>query len=154
MPKPKTAKLTLEILNDDGSKTIVTTEDLDASKLREKHGYRPQSENDPDHIVIGMKDPLYDEERDYFRRRNRWTNQYLDLPPLDTHFFMNLQLEPVKKNGPVYHIQKIEAPDTRVIMMYVGGEPKLCYWTEEDAQEIAARLLHMDTIYFFLDIPS
>jgi len=149
MAKPKTATLKLEIVNDDGSKTIVTTANLDASKLREKHGYS-RNENDPDHIVIGMSDPYADDD-DFFSRRRHYVDRLLDRP-FESHFFLNLRLEPVKKGETVYTIEKIDPPVTRVVMALRQGKPELQTLTESEAAGMADLYdgLHM----FLLDVPS
>lgn len=153
MPSPKTATLRLEIVNDDGSKTVVTTAELDASNLPHNRHTRPT--DSPEHIVIGMKDPFYDES-DWFERRDRWVDdnfRRFRISSPETHFSLQLQLPPVKSGEHVYTIQTIEAPDTRVIMMYHPGTNKaqLTSWKESD---VLANAEHWrDTIYFFLDIP-
>jgi len=153
MPKPKTAKLTLEITNDDGSKTRIVTADLDASKLRE-NSRKP--EDDPDHIVLGMKDPWYDES-DYFERRDRWVTDTLRIPTFpDSHFFLDLQLEPVKKGSAVYTIEKIEAPATNIVMIFNANKPVMCAFDEKVAAEKAENFGTSGPyapIYFLLDIP-
>lgn len=150
MPKPKTAKLTLEIVNDDGSKEIITTEDLDASRLKDF----PHTEKDYDHVVMGMEDPFYDED-DYFTRRDQWVHDFLRVPKPDSHFFMRLRLEPVDKTKHVYHIRKVEAPDTSVVMIFNANRPVVCNFNELKAQRKAEAFgTGPDApIYFLLDIP-
>lgn len=151
MPKPKTATVTLEILNDDGSRSIVKSSELDASKIPDKSQYA--SERDPSHMLVGMVDPWRDEDSDWYLRRDRWVDNMVRLQPRESHFFLNVQLEPVNPNGAFYTIQEIEAPATRVVLCYTGGDPIVCTWSEKDVQKKAAEMLHFGVIYFFLDIP-
>ena len=57
MPSPKTATLRLEIVNDDGSKTIVTTSMLDASNLP-SWGGRDAS---PECVSVRMVVPYFED---------------------------------------------------------------------------------------------
>jgi hypothetical protein len=149
MPKPKTATLTLEIVNDDGSKTVVTTADLDASRLPGDH-IRSSEEvlENPSHILLGMEDP--------YRKSNYDMGYVYDyarfLSPVEDHFALNLRLPAVEKGVTVYTITEIEAPLTRVVMCaHRSGTISFTKWTEEDAQKRAEEFPHI--LYFFLDIP-
>lgn len=144
----KTAKVTIEIINEDGGKTIVTTELLDASKLPAFGRSRDRK----DHIEIGMKDPFYDPD-DWRQRKERWIDDLRSMPSTPSHFHLDLQLPPVKKTGPVYQIQTIDPPLTRLVMMYNPGSRRaqVVKWTEEEIQDRAEE--YEGSIYFFLDIP-
>jgi len=153
MPKPKTATLKLEIVNDDGSKTIVTTANLDATKLPE----RGNTADWQDHIELGMRDPYYDPD-DFNDRRNRWVNDTLCIAPRDSHFYLKLQLPPVHQSKHVYQIQEIEAPDTSVVMTTDGRGSRMipCNFDEKTAAKKAEEFGTSGPfapIYFILDIP-
>lgn len=153
MPSPKTATLRLEIVNDDGSKTIVTTSELDASKLPAR-GARDDS---PERIIIGMVDPYYDP--DFFGRRDRWVNDMVAIAPSpETHFNLNFQLPPVDKSKHVYQIEEIEAPATNIVMIFNAGKPVICNFDEtvaaEKAEKFGTHGSWNPPIYFLLDIPS
>lgn len=151
MVAPKTARVTLEVTNDDGSKMILQTEDLDASRLP---GRRPTSESDPDHMVVGMVDPYYNESN-YFQRRNQWADDLRAFPRnRQSHFFLNIQLEPMDPRT-AYTITEIEAPDTNVVLVWTAGKPSVYNFDERKA---AAKAEAFGTqpgapIYFILDIP-
>ena len=155
MPSPKTATLRLEIVNDDGSKTIVTTSELDASKLP-AWGARDDS---PERIIVGMVDPYFD-ENDFSGRRDWWVNSMLAIdPPRETHFNLNCQLPPVDKSKHVYQIQEIEAPDTSVVMTTDGQGTRMfpCNFDEKTAARKAEKFgtssAYDTPIYFLLEIP-
>lgn len=149
MPSPKTATLRFEIVNDDGSKTIVTTAELDASKLPAL-GAR---EDSPERIIIGMVDPHHD-PYGFDQRRDWWINETVAINiPRKTHFNLNLQLPPTDPNKPVYAIEEIEAPDTQVIVVVHPGDTMrvVTSHTEKGIQRLAE---HSESIFFFLNIPN
>lgn len=150
MPSPKTATITMTIVNDDGSKTIVETADLDATRLPNNRYSRPTDA--AEHMVIGMVDPFHDESN-WFERRDFWTDQFQEtrLIPRETHFNLQLQLPPVNSSGHVYTIRVVEPPIQRVVMGLRRGKPEVQTLSEEEAAAVADRYdgLHL----FFLDIP-
>lgn len=156
MPKPQTATVKLEITNDDGSKTVVTTAELDATRLVPNRFTDPTDA--PEHVVIGMRNPFYDES-DYFQRQDRFLTQTsLKMREPDTHFFLNLQMPALDPHSHVYTIQELEAPLKRVVAYYNQKTKRvqIANYTESDAeglniQDTASKF--KDSIYFFLDIP-
>lgn len=151
MPKPSTAKLTLEISYEDGSRAIIETKDLDASQLPE----RGNTQEWHDHIELGMKDPFYDPE-DFDQRQRYWVDQTLRVPRLDSHFYLKLQLPPVDRSGSaVYTLTEIEPPATNLVMIWNSGLPAVCNFDERKAQK-KAKMFGTGPgapIYFLLDIP-
>ena len=137
---------------EDGSKTIVKSELLDASKLPDN--YAGLAENLPDHAVIGMEDPWHDPDDWGDRRRHGglgYDNLCRFMPPTETHFFMRLRMEPLDPRK-AYTIQYVEAPQTRVVMhVMTNGSLDVKDWTEEKAQQYAENF--PSRIIFFLDIP-
>lgn len=155
MTAPKTVTVKMEIVNEDGSKTIVTTAELDATRISP----RGDTKNSAERIIIGMIDPTYDESN-WYDRRDRWVgDSRFPVRPYESHFNLDLQLMPVKPGETVFTITKIEPPLTRLVAYYNKKSKKvqITSYTEggeggSNIQETAA--IFKDSIYFFLDIPE
>lgn len=145
---PEKARVIVELLHQDGGKTILKTVDLDARRISTWN-----REEEPNHLTMGMVDPFRTYE-DHFRSvifSDRFPQHH------ETFFDLNIQLEkhPDVEEPYTYTIQYIEKPTNQMVLVKApsdGGMAQVTDFTEEEAAERAERYLHY--IYFLVEIPG
>ncbi len=146
MARPKTAVVTIEVENFDGSTTFLKTEALDAS------GIKSNREGSDSRMRVDFS--TYDNESVSSRVYKSGPPVYFH--PLGSSFTLDLCLPPLR-GGPsshVYTITQTPPPETTALMeMKPWDQPLVSKYTEEDVWELieehGLELVH----FFLLDIP-
>lgn len=156
----KTVRVNVECVHEDGSTTVVTTNELDASGVM-----RCNTKDMPSHAMIGTSHPFHDEERQawsamYYRD---WSSIHDRGPEF---FTLDIQLpvtsEGMKEKGWIYQTKHTEKPTNRMFfrvhrrMAYGVSEGKLSLinqtGTEEEVRNLAEQF--PTSIFFMAEVPA
>lgn len=141
-PKPKTVVVTIESINEDGSRTVLETVPLDAEYITVN---RPTSE---DRLIVGQS---HDEEAYDFP----WGRA--PSPNYGYSFDLNVRLKAAQESKYIYTITQFEAPAKNVVMVInsgaYGNTPTMCSYSEDRiAANVERNGIGNSPHYFFLDV--